>query len=221
MTIGVIDSGIGGIKVLELLVKNFHGNDFVYVFDKSGLPYGNKSVKQIRNRITIVCNFLVYEKKVDALVIACNTASCVALEQCKKKYNIPVYGLIPPLKQLSSTKYKSILLLSTFATSKILVKNKNLPDNVILSPQKNLAKYLENYSTNIAMIDEYIKKNLKQYKEKCDCIFLGCTHYYFIKERLKILFNVDVIDGRADLILEMQKTVNKLNKNSHTYFYYL
>lgn len=223
MTIGVVDSGIGGIKVLESLSQNFAGNDFVYVFDKSGLPYGNKKSEEICKRVFLACDFLVKQKGVSALVLACNTASCVAYEKCKDKYDIPVFGLIPPLNSLSKLPYQKILLLSTVATCETLMaqSNNKAPKNVIFAPQKDLAVYIEKYATNKQALDDYILQNLTKYKDVCDCVFLGCTHYYFIKQRLEKILKIHVIDGRRDLIAQMKAFVNPCCKNSKTYFYYL
>lgn len=222
MKIGVIDSGIGGIKVLEHLQKNFGGNKYIYVFDKSGLPYGNKSEDEIKLRIINACNFLCKTQSVECIVIACNTGSCAALEECKKLFSIPIFGLIPPLKELSNSSYKSILLLTTVLTSQILSrKSANKTSNIIIAPQKNLASYIEQNSSSITALDLYIQNNLFTYKHKCDCVFLGCTHYYYIKDRLEKLLSLTVLDGRANLIEEMKKVIPPSDNVSSTEFYYL
>ncbi|MBE5731470.1 MAG: glutamate racemase [Clostridiales bacterium] len=223
MKIGLFDSGVGGIKVLESLRQHFSCCDYVYLFDKNGLPYGNKSVLEIRNRAINACDFLIREKHVDAIVIACNTASCVALSECRKRYKIPIYGLIPPLKKLS-LKYNKVLVLTTELTHNILLKTiKGLHNskNLVLTPQKNLAIYIEKYATNKFMLKKYVEENLAKYKGIVDCVFLGCTHYYFIKNELKEILGCDIVDGRNALINKMQREIFNFIKNSHTDFYYL
>ena len=138
MKIGVMDSGIGGIAVLELLQRNYK-SDYFYVFDRGGMPYGSKSCEEIRDRVFRVCDFLI-GKGVDVIVIACNTASCVAISDCKKRYKIPILGVIPPLFEIC--KYASTAILCTPLTAKILEKS-NFSSRVQIIPQPNLAEYIE------------------------------------------------------------------------------
>ncbi len=223
MKIGLFDSGIGGIKVLESLYCNFKGCDFVYVFDKSGMPYGNKNIKVIRQRVYNACDFLI-GKKVDIIIIACNTASCAVLDECKQKYKVPIYGLIPPLKMLYKMSFKKIVVLTTELTGKLLLKKieeDHLNDKIILAPQKNLATYIEKYATNKCAIKNYIEENLIKYKNKVDCVFLGCTHYYYIKNELYNTLKCEILDGRIELIDSIKYNNNKKTTKSHTEFYYL
>lgn len=222
MKIGVMDSGIGGIKVLEEIERNFCGHDFVYAFDKTGLPYGNKSREEIEERVFRVCDFLL-SKNVDVIIIACNTASCVALDDCKNMYNVPVFGLIPPIKSLSNLSYKKILVLTTSLTAKMLYSkyNHDTNKNIIIAPQINLASIIEKNLNNKRVINDYIENEMTKYIG-CDCVFLGCTHYYYIKNRLASFLNVDVLDGRKELICNLKQFINiAVKKNSYTEFYYL
>lgn len=222
MKIGVFDSGIGGIKVLEEIERNFSGHDFIYVFDKSGLPYGNKNKEDIMLRVFRVCDFLLL-KKVDVIIIACNTASCIALNKCKKKYKIPVLGLIPPLNNLANLPYKNILILSTNLTAKFLNEyyDSSMLNKLVIAPQKDLAILIEQNLNKPNVIKNYMKREMTKYIG-CDCVFLGCTHYYYIKNALADFFNANVLDGRVNLIFELKQLINcGIKKNFTTEFYYL
>lgn len=219
MKIGIIDSGIGGIKVLENMCQAFSAN-FIYIFDKSFLPYGNKREEQIRERIISICNYLLKTHGVECIVIACNTASCVALKECKKRYSVPILGLIPPVKELSLYNGKT-LILSTRLTSDIIysqIKSKNIE----ISPQPKLAEFIEKFATNSKALDLYINDNLMKYKGCFDRIFLGCTHYYYIKNRIRKLLDVEVLDGRKELIDNIKRLIPlPPSDKSYTEFYYL
>ena len=217
MKIGLIDSGIGGIKVLESLQK-VHCGEYLYVFDKSGMPYGNKSSNEIKSRIFYLCDFLI-KRGVEMVVLACNTASCVALEDCRERYSIPILGLIPPIESFDEG--SRVLLLSTELTAKILQSRVNY-SNIILAPQKELAQFIENNLSNKVAIDNYIEHNIMIYKNMCDKVFLGCTHYYYIKNSLQEKMGVKVIDGRESLASEFASLVNKnlVSEKSVTEFFY-
>lgn len=222
MKVGVIDSGIGGIKVLEGLQKVYKG-EYVYLFDKSFMPYGDKTFEQINDRIHYCCDFLI-SKNVDMIVLACNTASCCALEKCKNDYKIPVLGLIPPIKSFILGNDK-VLFLSTLLTSKLLedkFKNLDCNNNVIFAPQKKLAWNIENYFNDKELIGKYLLKHINIYKNKCNKVFLGCTHYYYLKKDIEKLLKVEVFDGREQLEKEFMEMVdNLILSKSKTTFYYL
>ena len=88
--IGVFDSGLGGLTVLKELKKSMPNESFIYFGDTAHLPYGNKSKASVIQYSLNIANFL-FAQQVKAMVVACNTASSVALETLNKKYSIPVF----------------------------------------------------------------------------------------------------------------------------------
>jgi glutamate racemase len=96
MRIGVFDSGIGGITVLSEIRKKLGFVDYVYLGDTAHLPYGTKSAAQVE-RLSIDCAKILKEKKVDALIVACNTASSLAIDVIRIAMSpIPVFGMVEP-----------------------------------------------------------------------------------------------------------------------------
>ena len=222
MMIGVLDSGIGGIKVLEDLIKSF-GGKYLYVFDKSGLPYGKKSYEQICERVIRACDVMI-KSGVDVIVLACNTASCVALDVCRNYYNIPVYGLIPPIKNLCVSDKKILMLTTplTCRTIKSKYEKEYYSGAFVWAPQIDLAEFVEHNIADRCALDNYIEEHLTCYKTECDSVFLGCTHYYYIKESIEKILKKPVIDGRSDLVNEIKSDdVLRVNKYSETHFIYL
>lgn len=95
-TIGVFDSGIGGLTVLQALRRRLPDDDFLYLGDTARLPYGTKSADTVR-RYALRCCELLVRRRVDALVVACNTASALALDTLAGHWpELPVLGVVEP-----------------------------------------------------------------------------------------------------------------------------
>ncbi|HPB34589.1 MAG TPA: aspartate/glutamate racemase family protein, partial [Caldisericia bacterium] len=91
--IGIFDSGIGGLSVLKVIYEKFPNNIYLYIGDENYYPYGLKSKDEIIDRSEKLTNFLI-SKKVDLIIVACNTVSSIALDFLKKNYEIPIIGVI-------------------------------------------------------------------------------------------------------------------------------
>jgi glutamate racemase len=109
MRIGVFDSGVGGITVLTELRKKFGSVDFVYLGDTAHVPYGSKSPAQIE-KLSRDCAELLKKRAVDALVVACNTASSWAFEAIQDVMNpIPVFGVVQPGVEALAGAYQNLV----------------------------------------------------------------------------------------------------------------
>ena len=201
--IGLFDSGVGGIKVLERVRKEYSACDFVYLFDKSGLPYGNKTTEELNGRALRAVNFL--EKKgCNLIIFACNTQTIASLEYVKKRTKTKIYGVIPPIDTAINQGHSRILVMATPYTLSRKNSLKILPcdeDKIICAPQRSLAEIIECNLHKKEVIKNYIKNNLEIYKGKIDCVVLGCTHYYFLKKQIEDFFNVSVFDG-IDVLMD-------------------
>ena len=94
--VGVFDSGVGGLTVLRQLVRMLPGESFVYLGDTARVPYGTKSGETITRYSVEIANYLVMRHEIKMLVVACNTASSLALPALRKIYRIPIVGMIDP-----------------------------------------------------------------------------------------------------------------------------
>ena len=114
--IGVFDSGIGGLTVLEKLIQTFPNEDFLYVADQGHCPYGTKSQQEVGDRVEKVARYLV-EHGAKAIVIACNTAS-LQIARARAITDVPVISVIQPTcaKAVSLTKNKKVAVLATVGT---------------------------------------------------------------------------------------------------------
>lgn len=113
----VFDSGIGGLSVLDAIVASGYGLELDYVADNAWLPYGLKSDAQLRARVPALLMRLVAQWTPDLVVLACNTASTIALEPTRAALSVPVVGVVPPIKPaVALTRTGVIGLLATPAT---------------------------------------------------------------------------------------------------------
>ncbi|WP_330112269.1 glutamate racemase (plasmid) [Cetobacterium somerae] len=200
-TIGVFDSGVGGVSVLKEVIKEFPYDNIIYFGDSLHAPYGDREIEEIRALCLKVSDFLVYEKKVDAIVIACNTATGAAMYIMKERYHIPVVGVVNNgVKEgIRVTKNKNIGVIATPATIKmnIYLKEFNRID-------KNLNIYQVKCPLFVGMIEkgwidndesnQLIKGYLSNLPENVDTLILGCTHYPLIEKYIKRHFTENIVD---------------------------
>lgn len=115
--IGIFDSGIGGLSVLKEAVKILPEEDFIYFCDEKHLPYGNKKTSELKKYISESIEFLI-EKKVKAILVACNTATSIAIEDLRARYPaIPIIGMEPAIKPALKNKHQGkVIVLATPVT---------------------------------------------------------------------------------------------------------
>ena len=117
-TIGVFDSGFGGLTVLRALVRRFPRARFAFIGDTARLPYGSKSRRTIARYAVESAQFLVHEQGADFLVIACNTASALALDAIETAVPVPALGVIQPgaMAARAASRTGDVLVIATDAT---------------------------------------------------------------------------------------------------------
>lgn len=113
----VFDSGVGGLSVLDAIAASGHALELDYVADNAWLPYGLKSDADLRARVPALLARLVEQWAPDAVVVACNTASTIALDAVRAALSVPVIGVVPPIKPAAAQSKTSVIaLLATPAT---------------------------------------------------------------------------------------------------------
>lgn len=113
----VFDSGVGGLSVFDAIMASGHALDLDYAADNDWLPYGLKTDAQLRDRVPALLASLARQWSPEAVVVACNTASTIALEEVRAALSVPVVGVVPPIKPAAAlTKTGAIGLLATPAT---------------------------------------------------------------------------------------------------------
>lgn len=213
MKIGIFDSGIGGLTILNSLMDRFPDNNYLYFGDTRNLPYGDKTEKELKPLVDDIIHFLI-EKDVDLIVIACGTVSSTLSDYLKSTYSIRIIDIISPvIDYLRSGKFKKIGILATSVTISSHIFSKNLANKDIKEVAcPAFVPLIE--SGKLEKIDDVIDSYCHDLKDR-DLIVLGCTHYPLIKDRLENYFgNSPKILNMAD-ILEL--TPDNSSKNpTHT-----
>lgn len=212
--IGVFDSGIGGLNVLNNLVQSFPNEDFLYVGDNLNVPYGVKTKEQLENIISKV--FRYFEKQnVKAIVIACNTAS-VASENLK--CSVPVFRIIEPTAKNALKVSNNIGVLATNFTIESKGYDKYLENNMTGIKGSPFVPIIESDSIQTEESQNTIKEILLPYKGKIDSIILGCTHFRAIEEDVKkVLGDIKIIDScdSFDSVIKEYLDSNNLNNDDN------
>ncbi len=232
--IGVFDSGVGGLSVLNVLIKKFPTENFVYLGDTARLPYGSKSPGTIQKYVIQNINYLVKNQDIKAIVVACNSASTVlssALDELNFNYTIPILGVIGPGANAAykSTKNKKVGLWATRATVKQGSYEKALklldPDvEVFQIACPLLVPLVEEGLWDHAITEATIDLYLTQLKGTgVDTLILGCTHYPFIRKKieaqiLKHGLKIGIVDSAEAVSEELFQAFEKqiLLKNQQT-----
>ncbi|WP_256734850.1 glutamate racemase [Variovorax sp. dw_954] len=194
--VGVFDSGVGGLSVLNALRAELPHERFVYFADTANAPYGERGEDFVTQRTLAIAVDLVERHRIKALVVACNTATAAAIHLVRATYpDLPVVGLEPALKpavSLSGT--RNIAVLATRGTLDSLKFKKlhaSLADqaNFSLVPCDGLAAAIES-SSNAAIADlcaryMHAAGRFGTEPDQIDTVVLGCTHYPFIADELR------------------------------------
>lgn len=193
MAIGIFDSGLGGLSVLKYLIQEYKDEKIIYFADTNNFPYGTKKNIEIINYARNILKFFLTQN-VDEVLIACNTASAIALETLKKEFNIPIIGVIDPVcEYIKNEDIKDITLLATSATINSMAYSKRLMgriQNEIAAPL--LVECAENMQKdNVDNILDIYLKDIKEIKN----ILLGCTHFPLLYDEIKKKYpNAKLID---------------------------
>ena len=216
--IGIFDSGLGGLTVLKALKQTLPNESFIYFGDTEHLPYGNKSQKSIVEYSLNIAKFL-YKKNIKAIVVACNTASAVALEPLKQKYSIPVLNVIDPsitrAVNLSSAQTIGVIGTETTILSQAYqkkIQNKNPKAEVFSKACPLFVPVIEEGLMNHNFSNDIAKFYLNFFKKKpIDSLILGCTHYPLFKKTIQnnMNSNVLIIDSAKETARHVSKYLLK------------
>ena len=209
--IGVFDSGIGGFTILNSLLKTRKDVEVIYLADTERIPFGNKSFQEIRFIAQEICNFY-RDKKLDALLIACNTTNSCALDILKNNLRIPCFDLINSVSEIVDKQKIGVLATHTTVRSSyykktISSKKRNLKIFQQECPEfvSEIEKEKLNFEKLNLLADLYLKPLLTKNIEE---LILGCSHYPLIYDflRKKIDPNIKIIDPSKALIKKFNES---------------
>ena len=209
-TVCVFDSGIGGLWLLYDCVKKLPNVDFIYFSDNENVPYGSLAQNKLIELTDSIFS-KISEFSPAAAVVACNTVTAQCIDHLRTKYSFEIVGIQPAVKPATAVGNKCLVLATpSTAESKSLhtLIEKFGKGKVDVVACLELAQYIENNYENID--EEYVKSRLPQVD--CDSVVLGCTHYIYIKEMIKSLYNCPVFDGIEGTADNLAR---KLGMNDH------
>lgn len=210
-SIGVFDSGIGGLNVLNNLVEQFPNENFLYVGDNLNVPYGIKTEQELKEIISKI--FRYFEKEeVKAIVIACNTASAASMTlDCK----VPVFRIIEPTANNALKVSNNIGVLATNFTIESKGYDVYLKDKMKGIKASPFVTIVENDSINDKDSKKIINDILMPYKNKIDTIILGCTHFSVLEEEVKeVLGDIKIVDSCKSFGDVLKKYLDDNNLNN-------
>lgn len=210
--IGFIDSGVGGLTVVKEALKQLPNENILYVGDTARCPYGPRPAEQVIQFTWEMTNYLV-DQGVKMLVIACNTATSVALDEIKAALPIPVIGVILPGTRaaLKATKNKRVGVIATLGTVKSgayesALKEK-VPELTVNSlPCPKFVSVVESNEYHSSVAKKIVAETLAPLLTKnLDTLILGCTHYPLLRPIIQNVMgeSVTLIDSGAETVGEV------------------
>ena len=190
--VGVFDSGVGGLTVAREIMRQLPNENLVYFGDSARVPYGSKSRDNIIRYSRQIIHFLK-TKGVKAIVIACNTASALALDVVREESDIPIIGVVEPGARaaLQITQTKKIGVIGTEATVQSamygkIIKGLDPTVSVIGKACPLFVPLVEEGFAKHKVTEEIIDYYLASMKESdIDSLILGCTHYPLLRSRIR------------------------------------
>ncbi len=213
--IGVFDSGIGGLTVLNALWHALPQESFVYLADTARIPYGTKSREAVIHYAQQICRQFISRHHIKALVVACNTASAHALTTLQQEFSdIPVLGVIAPsaMAAVQATRKQHIAVIATEGT----IRSKAYED-AIATLNKNVRVSSQACQLLVSLVeegwleDDITDRIIQRYLQPLfssnntpDTLVLGCTHFPLLKPRIENYLgkNVAVIDSASNIAKE-------------------
>ena len=224
--IGVFDSGIGGLTVVKRIAASLPEENIVYFGDTARVPYGSKSNDTVIEYSLEDARFLM-QKNVKAIVVACNTASSIAMGELKRNFTVPIIGMIEPGAQtaIKSTKNKRIGVIGTRATISNMAYSKKIKE---LNPQIEVFEtacplfvpLAEEGWVNHKATYEIAEEYLKGLREKdIDTLVLGCTHYPILSEVIQKVMgeNVQLVDSGIVATEMIRNELDRTDLHTNSY----
>ena len=213
--IGIFDSGIGGLTVLYEAMRRLPGERFLFDADTEHAPYGTKEEAQVSLYADAQVRFLL-EEGAEGIVVACNTATAVAIEELRAKYRVPIVGMEPAVKPaLRMAVGQRVLVLAT----PITVREKKLhhllekydedhrADSLAMP---GLVDFAEREEFDSVAVKAYLKDRfVALHPAEYGVVVLGCTHFGYFRPALRAFFSKEtqIIDGNAGTIRQLARVM--------------
>ncbi|MDI9347156.1 MAG: glutamate racemase [Methylacidiphilales bacterium] len=209
--VGVFDSGIGGLSVVQYLLSGEDSLHIEYYADSKHIPYGDKSPEFIKDRSEKICSFL-YSKHVECIIVACNTATAIAIDSLRNRFKLRFIGIEPGIKPaLKKTKTNAIAILATHNTIRSARFKKLIDEN---NAEQKYNFYLRAGNGLVEQVEKFQLDDLQLlhgHLDSClinnvDTLVLGCTHYSYLKNEIN---NYLHSNGKKISIIDSSEAVGR------------
>jgi glutamate racemase len=207
--IGVFDSGVGGLSVVNAIQKELPGLEIVYKDDKQHVPYGTRGIDEIHRFIRPIFQEFV-DEGCQAVVVACNTVTTNLITELRQEFKLPMVGMEPMVKPAAAASKTGVIAVCatprTLASQRYKWLKEEYAKNVqVLEPDcSGWALMIENNSIDRDKVAVSIRKVIAA---GADQIVLGCTHYHWIEEIIK-----DIAAGKAEVIQPEAPVIRQLKR---------
>lgn len=217
--IGVFDSGFGGLTVLRELRKTLPGADYLYFGDTAHLPYGAKSVRTVAKYAIASAHFLE-QQGIEMLVVACNTATALALDDIRAAVSLPVVGVVEPGARRAAeiSKTKKAAVIATQATIASHAYQKALHTFGLEASEKACPLFVPlveegwvDHPVTEQVAHIYMDEIFRDGARDADVLVLGCTHYPLIRPLLRRIVpaKVEIVDSAESTAAEVSAVLGK------------
>jgi glutamate racemase len=219
MTIGIFDSGLGGLTVLAEALKRLPAENYLYMADTLHVPYGTKSEEEVRSFVLRTVEEMVAQG-IDALVVACNTATSIAINELRERYSFPIIGMEPAVKpavEMNRATGKKVLVWATPLTLRMpkyyaLVSRVDEEGIVDSLPMPELVQYCESLQFDPGVLKDYFLTKLAPYDLKeYGILVLGCTHFPFYTSILRDILppHIQIVNGNTGTVRRLSAMLSR------------
>jgi len=222
--IGVFDSGVGGLSVLREIRRELPAEELLYVADSGHAPYGDKTTRLIEARSIAIVEFLL-QQRAKAVVVACNTATGVAVKLLRARFQVPIVAMEPAVKPAATLTRSGVI--GVLATSRTIASDNfaklherfGAEVKILMQACPGLVEQVEagqlSGDRTRTLMERYVVPLLEQ---GADTIVLGCTHYPFLAPLIREITgpSVNILDPSAAIARELRRRLSGAGLLSNT-----
>lgn len=216
------DSGVGGLPYLKLALEKLPRESFIYVADRRNYPYGHKSAEHIRQEVVRAIADITKRFDPKLITIACNTASVVALDALRKRFDLPFVGVVPAIKPAAAlTRNRRVGVLATQQT----LANEYIADlirkfaggcEVVLIPASKLRDLIEERFFSVTEAEKravVLEAARKVQSSRVDAVVLACTHFLHVEGLFREILDSTtlLVDSRQGVVSQLARVLKNRN----------
>ncbi len=212
--IGVFDSGVGGISVLRKIISLMPNENYIYYGDSANAPYGDRSDEDVYELTERVFETLL-SKGAKGIVVACNTATSVAVRRLRSRYpELPIVGIEPAIKPaVENHEGGRVIVMATPVTLRRpkfehLMESFRSRAEIIAMPCPRIVEFVEGDDGDSPEMMSYLMKKFERFSDHpADAVVLGCTHYPFIADQIQAAAGPQAVlyDGSEGVARELRR----------------